>query len=109
MMWFSARVLFKAISQREPSEEMIYEETIVLLECPDEEKAKEESIKVALGMEHHYKNVQGQSVRWQLQRGIEVQEILDPVITHGTEVSSRFLDEPEVPSSCDEPHFFHSA
>ena len=70
---------------------MIYEEKIVRLECPDEEKAKEESLKVALGMEHQYNNVQGQLVRWQLQSVSEIQEILEPVITHGTEVYSRFL------------------
>ena len=110
-MWFGARLVFQsvhtgtpeaALSTNEPRE-VLYEESIVLIQADDEASAGSLARSVGLQKQHSYENMYGETVTWQFVDVTDVKELFDSEIGHGSEVFYRFFSrEDRLPTQEDE-------
>jgi len=89
--WYSARLLFEAEVEGEDSDDILCEESIYLVEADDDDDAEQKASEVGTQAQHEYANDKGQMVRWRFRRVLDVQELCEPRIAHGTEVFSRMF------------------
>lgn len=86
--WFSARLLFEAEVNGGVPRDGLQEESFRLIRANDGAAAEACAREVGEREEHSYANAEGQTVRWRFIRVVEVQEISDSELQHGTEVFS---------------------
>ncbi|MDR0716836.1 MAG: DUF4288 domain-containing protein [Azoarcus sp.] len=95
---FAASLLFRGIRNNNPSEEDLWEESIVLISAEDEEDAAQKAEKIGRENETSYKAMDGSILAWKFVQIERLYEIMDSKITDGTEVFSRYLKNSEVES-----------
>lgn len=86
--WYAAKLLFEAEVDGEPSGDVLCEESIRLIEADDEDDARKSAEIVGGRAEHEYVNEMGRTVRWCFRRVLEIQDLCESQIRHGTEVFS---------------------
>nr|WP_057929833.1 DUF4288 domain-containing protein [Burkholderia ambifaria] len=88
-MYFSALILKKATVGDEAADQFC--ENVVILEAESIEDARVAAQEYGKSQAHSYLNEAGQEINWSMERVVDVQEILDQSIKHGSEVYSRFF------------------
>ncbi|MCC7423334.1 MAG: DUF4288 domain-containing protein [Planctomycetaceae bacterium] len=96
-MWYSAYLLMKGNSPTRSPAEVLWEESIVLVQAESEDDAAVKARAVGKAAETEYISATEETIRWALERIGCVSEI-GPTISTGTEVFSRFLRSSEVES-----------
>ena len=89
--WFSARVLFVSMIDGHRESDPLCEESIILVNAEGEEDALKEADLVAKAMEHDYENEKGETVAWKLAGIVELQDLCEKSLGHGTEVFSHMF------------------
>lgn len=89
MIWFCARLHFRAVVGEAPGDRDLHEVSFRLLRARDEEDAAARAEALGRVEEHEYANEQGQAVRWRLVRVLDVQSLDETAIFDGVEVYSR--------------------
>jgi hypothetical protein len=92
-MWYSARLLYESV--HEDREEALFEEKIVVFQCPDRDQVPVRLEAIAAENEVSYDNVFGNRVDWQFREVLEVQELFGEGIADGAEVFFRFWTNPD--------------
>lgn len=95
--WFSASLLFRSVHQQPRQGEVLWEESIRLIQASTEEEAAQRAEALGKRTEAQYK-VKDDKVRWTFVRIERVCEIDPQQLTDGTELFSRFLRDSEVES-----------
>jgi hypothetical protein len=95
---FAASLLFRGVSDNCPSEEDVWEESIVLIFAEDKESATQKAEKIGRENEVSYEAMAGNMLAWKFVQIERLYEIMDSEITDGTEVFSRYLKNSEVES-----------
>ncbi len=102
-MWFSARILSRAEVEDSRTEAPLCEESIRLIDAPDEASARLVAEELGLSEEHSYHNAEGHLVRWVFAGVLDLQELTPEQPGHGAEVYSRLLYETEL-AQLEDPH-----
>src|SRR5258708_38117052 len=90
-MWFTVNLLFKSTHPEHPENEFLWEERCVLVSAETEDDAQRAGEEIGKEEEHEYIAVNGDLVRWSFEGVKKVYAIDSPVLTHRTELFSRFL------------------
>lgn len=95
--WYSARLLIEMTIDGLNPPKPLFEESVIIFKMPD--NATTSAIRKRVGQlgkkaSHHYKNEDGEVVRWTFQEVLEVQQIMAEELTDGTEVYYRWWDNP---------------
>ena len=100
MSWFSARLLFESEVRDDQQVDPLCEESIRMIEANDKLEAERRAEEVGTANEHEYLNDHGVAVRWRFVRVMEIQDLCESTISHGTEVYSRvFREKPPLTGS----------
>ena len=97
-MWYAVELLFERIhpdSAKNP-DDLLWEQSIFLIQALDEEEAKAKAENVAKKEELSYRAISGETVKWRFVKLTGTYQILQETLTEGTEVFSRFLRSTEV-------------
>lgn len=95
-MWFSASILMKPEPKWAQSDDLEWEENIVLIEADDEDQARVLAEEIGRRDECEYETIYGE-LAWKLNH-IAIYAIGDDELRTGTELFSRFLRASEVAS-----------
>jgi hypothetical protein len=87
--WYAAKLLFESEVEGEVLENSLCEESIRVIKAEDDDDAERKAEEVGVQAQHQYLNENGHTVRWHFRRVLEVQDISESQIVHGTEVFSR--------------------
>jgi hypothetical protein len=93
-MWHSVEALFRCDVYDE-ADNILYEKNIFLIDVDDTQDASEKAGRVALSLEHQYKNSEGNEVSWRFVKVLEIQDINEKELFDGVEVFSHLLWEHE--------------
>ncbi len=94
-MWFSVRLLSRAEVEDGLSKPHLCEESLRLIEAPDQTSARRVAEELGRADAHSYRNEEGDLVRWVFAEVLEVQELTPEPPHHGAEVYSRLFYEAE--------------
>jgi hypothetical protein len=94
--WFSARLLFVSLHPDEAELEKVYEDRIVLVQAPDEDRAAIMAKKLGLEAGQEYRNEYGARVIWEFMEVLDLLQLDETEIAHGSEVYSKFIDEEDL-------------
>ena len=99
-MWYAASLFFKGEHQTEPLIPPLWEETIVLVDAPDEAAAHSTAAAIAQAHQHEYRagSPARHTVRWVFVCVERVYAIDASELVSGLEVFSRFLRDSEAAS-----------
>ncbi len=97
-MWFSASLLSEGESPDRAPSEILWEESIVLIEADSEAEARIVAAKVAKDSETEYCTAMGEKISWKFRSIQSVYEMDGSSFKTGTELFSRFLRSSEVES-----------
>lgn len=95
MDWFGIKLLFRAEHADEHEDEVLYQESVLLVSADDEDKAKEKAINWSTNEELSYSNVYGKQVKWKFIKMVDVYQLPEAEIKDCTEVYSSFSYESE--------------
>jgi hypothetical protein len=90
-MWFAASILYERVGTDEALTDELWQESIVLLDALDAEEAADKARDIGSSRSVAYDAVEGGRVRWEFRRVAGVDDILNAMFAHGTEVFSRFI------------------
>jgi hypothetical protein len=97
MAWYSARLLYEfVVKGRHKPKDILFEEKVIVFRVKPDESLTERLAATAYGDELHYENADGKNVHVRFREVLEVQEIMGPSISDGTEVFYRYWDNPGV-------------
>lgn len=96
-MWYSVWLLMKGHSPARQPGEVLWEESIVLVQAESEDDAAVKAQSVGKAAETEYISATDETIRWTLER-IECVSQIGGAISTGAEVFSRFLRSSEVES-----------
>jgi hypothetical protein len=96
-MWFTASIFHKGQHTNQPSADMLWEESLVLLEADSAEEALAMAEAIGCANCTSYETVNGDRVEGQFERVERVYEV-DSSPVNGTELFSRFLRNSEAVS-----------
>ena len=85
--WYAVRSLYRSEIRGHGSDRTLLEERVFLVRSKPE-TARSVAQKEARRRERSYKNAD--TVRWKLQQLLDISEILEERLKHGTEICSRF-------------------
>ena len=89
MNWYVAEALFQStIDAAGPSYSPLVERSWFLVSADDEAAADAKAKRLAQSKQESYANADGESVRWVFLRIERLREVMDDVLTDGTEVWS---------------------
>lgn len=97
-MWYIADVFMKSMSDRRPSCDCLWEESILLLDAYSEEEACQRAELIARAEECEYETVASEKLKWVFVRVATVEPLDTDILAHGTELFSRFLSAREAES-----------
>jgi hypothetical protein len=95
---FAANLLLRGVRNNNPSEEDLWEESIILIFAEDEGDAARKAERIGRENETSYKTTDGSTLAWKFVQIERLYEIMDSRIADGTEVFSRHLKNSEVKS-----------
>jgi hypothetical protein len=95
---FSISLFFRGVHNKTPSEDDVWEESIILILAFDEITAKEKAIKIGKSKEVSYEVSDKDTLCWTFSQVERVYEILDKEIGDGVEIFSRFYRNHEINS-----------
>lgn len=87
--WYSARLVFRCDIGNQPVPSDIYEESIRLIRAANEAEASERAAAIGRINERDEQSSVGELVRWRFVGVVEVQDLVLPEISDGSEVFSR--------------------
>jgi len=93
MDWYGIKLLFRAEHVDEKEDEILYQETVLLVRADDEDKAKEKAANWSINEEVSYSNVYGKRVKWKFIKMVDVYQLPEMEIGDCTEVYSSFFYE----------------
>ena len=96
---FSANLLFRSVHNNQLSPNVLWEESIILIEASHLLEATEKARCIGKTKEHAYLVANGDEVAWKFFTVERVFEIDDEILTDGTELFARFLKRTEVPTN----------
>jgi len=96
--WYSAKLLFvcEIIDDNIDNLDRLCEESIIIFEANSECDLQKTVEQIANSMQHNYENDEGQTVTWQFQGILQIQDLCEEKIDSGTEVYSRLFFESQV-------------
>jgi len=95
-MWCAARLLYESlVTDRSENGETLFEERIVVFQCPKREEVSTRVRPIAAEYEDDFENLHGNGVTWKFREVLEVQEIIEDTISDGTEIFFRFWHDPD--------------
>ena len=95
MAWYGTSLLCECIvGDGEPASPLL-EERILVLHAEDEASARAAAIAIGSENAHSYRNQFEEQVDWRFVTVIDVKELFDDTIEHGTEVFYRYLTQHE--------------
>jgi hypothetical protein len=97
-MWFSVSLLTKGDLPDQPEIDILWEESIVLIEAESEDQARVVAERIAKNAETQYRTASGEHISWKFHTIERIYKIEDDVLQTGTELFSRFLRWSEVKS-----------
>lgn len=89
--WFSAELLFVALTDGQWEADPLCEESIIIIRATSEPRAKETAKRTGLKMEHAYRNEDGELIQWKLLGILQIQDLCQSLLTSGEEVFSRLF------------------
>lgn len=95
---FAVSVFMKSVSTARHEDDMLWEESIVIVDAGDEEEARRIGEQLGRKAECEYETATFDILRWQFACVDSVHEIDSDHICHGTEVFSRFFRAPDARS-----------
>ncbi|WP_413937098.1 DUF4288 domain-containing protein [Nitrospira sp. BLG_1] len=99
-MWYAASLFMKGIHIVDPPIKPLWEESIVLIEAPDDLRATEKAGEIGRSKEHSYyvDKPSRHEMRWEFIQVERVYEIDSSTFSAGLELFSRFLRDSEAES-----------
>ena len=91
--WYSVRLLFVSDIHGDLNRDRLCEESLIVVQETSEDRARQAAHQIALGMDHEYKNEEGELVQWRFVGILEVQDLCEEKLKSGTEVYSRLFYE----------------
>jgi Domain of unknown function (DUF4288) len=91
--WYSARLLYESDVDDHRDIAPLCEESIIVLRAGGEEEAKAEAARLGAARQHRYTNPDGDRVSWRFVRVVELQDLCESELLHGTEVYSHLFRE----------------
>jgi len=96
--WFSVETFFEGINMSMTNVTSLWEQSIILVEAENNERAKTNAKKIAIENEHEYQAIDGSVIKWKFRDLGNVFEVDSESLVDGIEIFSRFLRESEVKS-----------
>jgi hypothetical protein len=87
---YIAVIIYKSTSVS-GDKQPLYEESFVLLRATDEAEARSKALAHARNACVSYDNVEGETIRWSLQRVLEVKPVLQDELQDGAELYARYF------------------
>jgi len=98
-MWFSVSLLLCGETPGRKAGDLVWEESIVIIEAASENESRLLGEIIGKGMEVEYDSASGEHIRWTFHSICQVYEIQEQdILRTGTEVFSRFLRHSEAQS-----------
>ena len=88
--WYAALLLFGSEIDQVTHLRPLCEERVVLFRGGQQEQIEQRAQEYGRAEQHSYTNERGQEVRWRFQQVVLIDELEDPTVGKGWEVSSRF-------------------
>lgn len=90
MAWFTAECLFRSQVEGSSGSDELWEYRYFLVQAPDDDSAKTRAHAIAGRGEHSYPNESGANVSWLLVEVLDVFEIMQEVLSEGTELFHKY-------------------
>jgi hypothetical protein len=92
MGWYGAKLQLKAFVGSDAPVAIMEDHSIRLISALSIEDAEDLAVDVGKSLEHSYQNDNGEIVDWKFISVIEVQDLCEDTLQHGTEVFSELTD-----------------
>lgn len=92
MYWFSVSTLMRGMRQNNPEAALLFEEGLMLIKATSEEEAKAKAEKRCIKLyKTKHKIVNGETVKWEFVKIIEVSDLCEKKLYDGIEVYTRLF------------------
>jgi hypothetical protein len=98
-MWFGVSLLSRGETPGRKEEDLLWEETIVLVQAASHDEARLLAEKIGKDSEVEYESASGERIRWTFRSVFDMYELPEEgILGPGTEVFCRFLRQSQVQS-----------
>jgi 5-formaminoimidazole-4-carboxamide-1-beta-D-ribofuranosyl 5'-monophosphate synthetase len=93
MQWYTAICIFRCIvaGEKKRRSRVLFERRYLLLKANSDEAAVRRAGYFAKKRQHTYRNAKGQSVKWVLEKILDVKEVISKDLIEGTEVYHEYF------------------